>query len=335
MNVKILQPLLCALGERVAERVLKTIREQAVEQRTAIHARANSDVIYSIDAEVDGLIVEMFEQEAEALGGVVLVAEGIGETEVTIYPKGLREDEAALRVICDPIDGTRGIMYDKRSAFFLAGVAPNKGAATHLSDIELAVMVEIPTSRMHVADTLWAVRGAGAQGERRNVQTGERQPLQLSPSRAPSIAGGFIQVSRFFDPGKEALAALEERLIAKLFPDLQDGEIACFEDQYLSSAGQLYELITGKDRFVAELRASLYRMRRRQGKRIGHVCHPYDLAAHLIGSEAGVILTGADGQPLDAPLNTSAAVDWIGFANKKIHQEVASVLQELISEWDG
>jgi len=55
-------------------------------------------------------------------------------------------------VLIDPIDGTRGIMYDKRAAWALAGVAPNRGPATRLSDIHLAVMTELPTSKMGFAD---------------------------------------------------------------------------------------------------------------------------------------------------------------------------------------
>ena len=52
-----------------------------------------------------------------------------------------------MRIIIDPIDGTRGLMYDKRSAFFLAGAAPNRGDSTTLQDIEVAAMVELPTTR--------------------------------------------------------------------------------------------------------------------------------------------------------------------------------------------
>ena len=36
------------------------------------------------------------------------------------------------RVIVDPIDGTRGLMYQKRSAWILTGVAPNRGPGTSL-----------------------------------------------------------------------------------------------------------------------------------------------------------------------------------------------------------
>ena len=46
---------------------------------------------------------------------------------VKVFPEGTREADAEIRLIVDPIDGTRGLMYDKRPAWALAGVAPNKG----------------------------------------------------------------------------------------------------------------------------------------------------------------------------------------------------------------
>ncbi len=57
-------------------------------------------------------------------------------------------------------------MYDKRAAWALAGVAPNKGPGTRLRDIEVAVMTELPTSKMAYRDVLWAIKGQGARGVR-------------------------------------------------------------------------------------------------------------------------------------------------------------------------
>jgi hypothetical protein len=41
-------------------------------------------------------------------------------------------------------------MYQKRSAWILTGAAPNKGAATNLSDIEAAMQTEIPLVKQRV-----------------------------------------------------------------------------------------------------------------------------------------------------------------------------------------
>ena len=55
-----------------------------------------------------------------------------------------------IRLIVDPIDGTRGIMYDKRSAWTLAGVAPQRGAGTHLGDIAVKL---VTAGAQHTVDS--------------------------------------------------------------------------------------------------------------------------------------------------------------------------------------
>ena len=74
---------------------------------------------------------------------------------------GERERNAEHLWLIDPVDGTRGIMYDKRPAWFLAGLAPQKGGLTRLSDIEIAVMVELPTTKQWRADRLVPVVPVG------------------------------------------------------------------------------------------------------------------------------------------------------------------------------
>lgn len=125
---------------------------------------------------------------------------------------------------------------------------------------------------------------------------------------------------------------MEESLLERLFPDAEDGEILGFEDQYISTGGQLVELMTGRDRFTADLRATLYTSPLFENRRIGHVCHPYDLAGMLVAEELGVVLTSASGNPLDGPFDTQAAMDWVGYANANIQKEVESTLIELLAE---
>jgi fructose-1,6-bisphosphatase/inositol monophosphatase family enzyme len=330
MNKEKIKILLIEIGEQVADVCRNLLQEAPVEARIRVHDKSGSDVIYAIDHEVEKCVVQHLAQAGPGAGGIVLVAEGIGENEKSVYPDNMDPEKAALRMIMDPLDGTRGLMYNKRSAFFLAGAAPNKGEATRLSDIEVAVMVEVPTSRALLRDTLWAIRGLGAHGTTLNLVDGTLSDLVPSPSKEKTIEGGFAQISRFFPPGKDVLARIEEEMLETLFPNAQSGHILTFEDQYISSGGQLYELITGKDRFCADLRACLYQQYKSVNKRYGHTCHPYDLAAHLIGGEAGIVITGGNGCPLDAPLETALPIDWIGYANEDIRKQVGPVLHELL-----
>lgn len=326
-----LRQFLLKAGAQVADAVRDILVSRPVDERIGISHKAGSDIIYAIDHAAEQILTGLLEGEAGQLGGIVLVAEGIGPDEVTTWPAGQEEETARWRLLVDPIDGTRGIMYDKRPAFFLAGAAPNKGPLNRLRDIEVAVLCEIPTSRMYLSDHYSAIRGQGVSGFRRNLLDGTTAPLQVSPSSHSTIRGGFAQICRFFTPGKTLLAGIEEALLEEgLFAGSADGEILAFEDQYISTGGQLYEMLTGKDRFIADIRSALYDAL--PGVRRGHVCHPYDMAALLVAEEAGLIVTMVDGSPLDAPFDTLSAVDWIAYANALIRAEVEPALRRILRE---
>src|SRR3712207_5530543 len=222
-------------------------------------------------------------------------------------------------------------MYQKRSAWVLTGVAPNRGAETGLQDIELAVQTEIPLVKQHLCDLLWAVRGEGAHAERLNRLTGERAPLVLRPSGARTIEHGFAQVSRFFPGARDELAAIDEEVVMGALGPVRPGKAHCFEDQYLSSAGQLYELLMGHDRFVADLRPLVESVINRRGERLGICCHPYDVCTELIAREAGVVVTDERGETLRAPLRVEPDVAWVGYANEAIRREIEPRLREALA----
>ena len=75
-----------------------------------------------------------------------------------------------------------------------------------------------------------------------------------------------------------------------------------FDDQYISSGGQLYELMVGHDRFNGDIRPALMRAAHLPGNAPGMAAHPYDVCTELIAREAGVIVTALDGGPLRNPL---------------------------------
>ena len=287
-----------------------------------------ADTIYQIDTLVEPLL-EDFCREWARTTPLVLVAEGVeseaGPEGVKVFPEGTPEEKALIRIIVDPIDGTRGIMYDKRAAWALAGVAPNKGPATRLSDIEAAVMTELPTSKMGFADVLWAARGKGAGGIRHDLANGEHQPLAFRPSTAEGIDHGFASISNFF-PGTKVLASqLMEYLALNLIGPADVTKASVFDDQYISTGGQFYELIVGHDRFNADLRPLFYRL---QNQPPGLCCHPYDCAAMLIAQEAGVILTDERGYALDGPFDVTSGISWVGYANAALRQRIEPLLME-------
>ena len=157
-----------------------------------------------------------------------------------VLPAGTSERDAVWWIIIDPSDGTRGMMYQKRSSWILTGVAPNKGPKTSLQDVELAVQTEIPLVKQHLSDAVWAIAGRGVGAERYNRLTGERHPLRLQPSCASTIAHGYAMISRFFPGKRDELAAIDEEIVESALGPAKRGKAHCFEDQYICTGGQLY-----------------------------------------------------------------------------------------------
>lgn len=329
--LRLLEPLR-RLHERVRDAVVDACERAALEDLARVDDDdSTGDTIYAVDRVSEELLIELFEREIAPLAPLVLIGEGLPGGRI-VLPRGASEDEAVWRVIVDPIDGTRGLMYQKRSAWVLTGVAPNRGADTNLRDIVLAAQTEIPLVKQHLCDTLWAVRGGGARAERFNRLSGERVPLPLRPSKAVSIRHGFAGLARFFPGAREVLASIDEEIVRGALGDVEHGKAHCFEDQYLSSGGQLYELIAGHDRFIADLRPLMEPLLRERGLSLGICCHPYDVCVELIARELGVIVTDERGDALRAPLDVDADVAWAGYANERIRAEIEPLLQRALQE---
>jgi hypothetical protein len=206
-------------------------------------------------------------------------------------------------------------MHDKRSAWVLAAAAPHGGRS---GDLVAAGMTEIPTTKQWASDQLSAVRGGGLVAERVDLRDGSRSPLTVRPSTATDLEHGFAVISKFFVPGKIGLAELETELFTRL------GSRDVFDDEYISSGGQLHELIAGHDRFVADLRPLV--------DPEAFACHPYDVCTAMLLEEAGGVVTDPHGGPLDVPLDTTTAVAWAGYANPALAARIGPILAELVDD---
>ncbi len=309
--------------------ILNACSEQSTERLAAVAEDLQGDTIFAIDKITEALLVEALRPIAEQQGGLLLVAEGIARGHLAL-PENRPESACRYRVIIDPIDGTRGLMYQKRPAWILTGVAPNLGDATRLSDIELSVQTEIPLLKQYMSDELWAVRGQGAHAQRVNLHTLERHAITLCPSQATSIEQGYAQISRFFPGARDELAAIDDELVRQLLGPTPAGKALCFEDQYASTGGQLYELMIGHDRFVADLRPLLGPLLRARGLPLGLCCHPYDICTALIAEELGVVLRDPAGGAVDCALDISLDVAWVGYANQSLARTIEPVLQTIL-----
>ncbi len=303
--------------------------EQAEEERsTALSGIAQDtqgDTIYAIDKISEEQLVSFFESRIAPIAPVVLIAEGLHEGKI-VLPKGTPEEKCRWWIIVDPIDGTRGIMYQKRSAWILTGIAPNKGEGTNLQDIEAAVQTEIPLIKQHLCDVVWGVRGEGVQAARYNRLTKTTAPLTLRPSQEPSISHGYASVVRFFPGVREEISAIDEEVVLGALGPIQEGKAHCFEDQYACTGGQLYGLMCGQDRFVADLRPLMAPYLAERGLPRALCCHPYDLCTLLLATEMGIPIHDAEGNPVSALLEVEPDVVWCGYANPRIQQQIEPLL---------
>jgi fructose-1,6-bisphosphatase/inositol monophosphatase family enzyme len=318
------------LHDAVRAQVLAACEEQDAIELARVAHEGPGDITYAVDRISETALVEWFSREIASDEPMILIGEGLPNGRV-VLPNGTRETDARWRIIVDPIDGTRGLMYQKRPAFILTGIAPNRGESTTLADIELAVQTEIPLVKQHLCDQLWATRGGGADGQRINRLTNASQPLKIQPSTSADLRHGFATVCRFFPGGRDVLAGLDDALCDRLAPRLA-GKAVVYEDQYACTSGQLYGLAMGQDRFVADLRPLVQDLNARRGDMPSHCCHPYDLCTALIAEEVDVVVTTPTGEPLRAPLDVESNVAWVGYANGRLRSHVEPVLQELIHE---
>ncbi len=310
------------LAQRIRAVVLPSLRSDVATLATQVDQRGG-DAIYQLDIPAEATLLDFCRTWGQTRP-FRLVAEGI-EDEV-IFPADADPDHLDFTLIVDPIDGTRGLMYGKRSAWTLLGIAPppRPGWWPTLNAIHIAVMSELPTARAALADTLWAVRGQGVAGETRNLITGAATPFVPRPSAAPTLAGGFASLVKYFPGFKVAAARIEEEIFRTVLGSLDNETPQVFDDQYISSGGQLYELASGHDRFIADLRPIL------PGGSTRLCAHPYDLCAALVAEEAGVIVTTPTGDPLDAPLDTLSPVAFVGYANADLRDAIAPILRQAL-----
>ncbi|MEP6847878.1 MAG: inositol monophosphatase [Acidobacteriota bacterium] len=318
------------LHETIRRSVVVACEQLSIDSLSAVASDEAGDTIFAVDRISENVLIDFVEREIAPVVPIVLIAEGIEKGKL-ILPHGANETDAVWRIIVDPIDGTRGLMYQKRSAWILTGVARNRGELTNLSDIEFAIQTEIPLVKQHLSDVLWAFRGEGAKAGRYNRLRDSTTELTLRPSQASTIAQGFSTISRFFPGGRSELAAIDDEIVESALGPPHPDKAQCFEDQYISSGGQLYELMAGHDRFIADLRP-LMRLVPNLKTSSGICSHPYDLCTELIARELGVIVTKVNGEPLDALIDLESNVAWTGFANERIRAQIEPLLHEALCQ---
>ena len=281
---------------------------------------ATDDTIFAIDVHAEEMLLRCCEEWGKH-ECVRLFAEGLA-TDGVVFGRG----EPRWRVLVDPIDGTRPLMHDKRAAWSLAAVAPERGADTRLSHIVAATMTQLPPTWQSGHTTLWASKGGGAHGQLVHPD-GTTRALAVKPSSATSLRYGFVASCNFFLGAKELIARVEEAIFAQHLGVAEPWRAELYVDLYMSSGAQVAELALGRDRFALDVRPLAHR---KLGQTRALCSHPYDLCTALIAQEAGCVITSCDGTPLDAPMTTQGDVGWIGYANKELARALEPIVRAVL-----
>jgi len=318
---------LCRLQETIRERLL-TSRARQARKFARVAAETAADTIYHIDKLSEDALVAWLEQHWPKSWPVELIMEGL-EEELT-FPRGTPLSATKWKLIIDPIDGTRGLMHDKRSAWVMAGLAPQRGARNDLRDIVVAAMTELPVSKQWRSDQFSVVKGSGeVKASSLDVRTGKRSKLRVQLSPSTGFHHGFASINRFFPAAKEWLSKFEEDLWRELGELTPGGEPPpIFEDQYISCGGQIAEILLGHDLMVIDVRPEAFGVLGLREAALSS--HPYDLCCELLLREAGGVIERPQGGRLRDPLDTTTAVSWVAYANSGLARRVRPVIRRLL-----
>ena len=239
-------------------------------------------------------------------------------------------DHGGPRIALDPIDGTRNLIADLRSAWTVVSYAPPGATQPRLGDVTLGIVSEIPDTRAAQWRSLAAERGAGCGIELRTLENdalvAQRELRADGDARADH---GYFAFFRYAPDQRPALARIEAAFFERLRVHAGAELRHVFDDQYISNAGQLTLLSLGTYRMIADLRGWLAR---RTGA-VTITSHPYDVAgAILCAREAGCVVSGPHGAELDFPIDVTTPVDFIGWANAATAARLSTHLELVMNE---
>jgi fructose-1,6-bisphosphatase/inositol monophosphatase family enzyme len=334
LQMKRARRLLCALQDEIRDKLIAA-RDRDAGRFAEVAAVTAADTIYHVDRLSEEAILAWFEQHWPKAWPVELVMEGVEDDDFVTFPRGTPVAKTMFKCILDPVDGTRNLMYDKRSAWILTALAPQRGPRTNLRDLVVAAMTELPTTKQWASDQISALRGAGPRGvvaERFDLRSRSRRRLVMRPSQAKDFKEGFASFTKFFPEGKSLVGKIEEELWDELYGLGSSSSPLVFDDQYITTGGQIYELLVGHDRMIGDLRPPVLA---KLGYTSSLVCHPYDICTALLLEEAGGLVETPEGRPLSAPLDTTSAVAWIGYANPLLARSVRPILRRILRKHLG
>ncbi len=327
------------------DRILRCVTADRSYATRPVDGAGTHDFAFAPDLDAERVVDEFAREWAAAAGPLRVVT----EESVRVYPEKARPEEVRLRLIVDPIDGTRVFLRDLRPAWTLSAVAvepPPGEAPPTLRDAVVALQSEIPTRKQDIAETMYTLGDGRPVIERHDVR--RYRPIDAHPLALPADGEtdhAFVIFNKFFPEGKGLLASIEEDILERVGRESGTGDSErsatdptasgtsrIFEDQYLSTGGQFHCLATGRYAMVADLRPFLFDIRRKRGLSTGIACHPYDVATLNIALEAGVEVTNLDGTDFDSPMQNDLDVGFIAYAGADVRARLEPAVRAVLDE---
>ncbi|HVS19343.1 MAG TPA: hypothetical protein VMT18_12130 [Planctomycetota bacterium] len=309
------------LAGAVRDAARAALRDDHLEQRTRAVRSGVGDVTYGLDERCEAAVEAWFEASARERPLSVLT-EDTGWRHRGPGPRGALApaveladaDHGGPRLALDPVDGTRGLMHDLRSAWTVVSLASPGRGEPRLAELVHGSLWELPDSRAARYRVLAAERDGPCRFEERALDgAGATRRSALATDDDARCDRGFFPFFRYEPAWRPELARIEARFFERL-EALEGAELRhVFDDQYICNAGQLALLALGTYRMIADLRAEL------AARRGAHTTtsKPYDVAgAILVARAAGCVVEAPDGSPLDFALDCTTPVAFVGWANR-------------------
>jgi fructose-1,6-bisphosphatase/inositol monophosphatase family enzyme len=331
-------PQILALSDRLRDATIAArTRARASGTLDALAREASQgagDVTFGIDVPAEDELTRWLEEVARKTP-LSLLSEDAGWRHMGPGARGRATelstfDHGGPRIVVDPIDGTRNLMTDLRSAWSTIALCAPGADEPRMSDVALGVLSEIPDSRAELFRRMSAARGGRCRLEVRELVGAQIEELALAETLIEErtldtgaddrVDHGYFPFFKYMPDMRAEIARIEAAFFELLAVEERADVQSCWDDQYLSNAGQLALLALGKYRMIADLRAHLAERRGRATL----TSKPYDIAGALICARAaGCAITAADGAALDFPLDAKTPVSFVGWVNRATQERVA------------